>query len=93
MKMPIYLNKIKYQVRHYGKRKGLTVLKEKCSVHSSREVSIGNTLELLNDTRYNNNMLQRLKQEHKRSLGCEINIISVEPIVQCGYTNDRFKDT
>ena len=77
-------------MRHYGKRKGQTVLKEKCSEHNSREVSIGDTIELLNNPIYNNNMLKRLKQEHGKSLGCEIKVIDVTPIAQCGYSNDRF---
>ena len=36
-------------------------------------------------------MLGRLKNLHKKSLGCEIKIIGVSIITQCGYTNDRFK--
>jgi hypothetical protein len=61
-------------------------------VHSSREVSIGNTIEILNNPKYNSNMLNRLKREHKKRTGCEVKIIYVEPISQCGYTNNRFDD-
>lgn len=78
-------------MRYYGKKQGLTVLKEKCEEHSSREVCIGNTIELLNNPKYNSNTLNRLRREHKKRMGCEIKIINVESIVQCGYTNDRFK--
>ena len=67
-------------------------MKEKCEEHSSREVCIGNTIELLNDTKYNGRLLNALKREHKKRTGCEINITFVEPIAQCGYTNDRFDD-
>lgn len=37
-------------------------------------------------------MLNRLKREHKKRTGCEVKIIYVEPISQCGYTNNRFDD-
>jgi hypothetical protein len=77
-------------VRHYGKKKGQTVLKEKHSEHSSKEVSIGDTIELLNNTTYNNNMLNRLKRKHAKSMGCEVKVVDVAPITQCGYSNDRF---
>jgi hypothetical protein len=91
MKMPIFYNLVKYQVRHYGKKKGQTVLKEKHSEHSSKEVSIGDTIELLNNPIYNNNMLNRLKLKHGKRMGCEVKVIDVAPITQCGYSNDRFK--
>jgi hypothetical protein len=79
-------------VRYYGKKQGLTVLKEKCEEHSSREVTIGDTIDILNNPIYNSNMLNRLKREHKKRMGCEIKIIDVAPITQCGYTNDRFNN-
>ena len=79
-------------MRYYGKRRGQTVLKEKCEVHSSREVSIGDSVELLNNPVYNSNMLNRLKTEHQKREGCEIKVINVAPIAQCGYTNNRFEE-
>jgi len=79
-------------VRHYGKKLGKTVLKEKCLVFSNEEVCVGNTLDILNNIKYNTNMLNRLKNKHKKSLGCEVKIIGVSSISQCGYTNDRFEN-
>ena len=30
--------------------------------------------------------------ENEKNQGCELTITNVEPIVQCGFTNYRFKD-
>lgn len=90
-KMPICFNKLTYEIRYYGRRKGQTVLIDKAYTKTSREVCIGDTLELLNDSRYNTNLMTRLKDENKKTQGCEIKIISLEKITQCGYTQPRFK--
>mgnify|MGYP007032519165 CR=1 FL=1 len=92
--MPIYLNTLTYIVKPYGKRKGQTVLLEerRHTTRTSREVCIGNTLELVNDKMYNSYILGKLQRENKKTQGCEIEIIEVQPISQCGYTTKRFED-
>lgn len=90
--MPIYFNSLTYEVRQYGKRKNEIVLTDKVSVKTSREVCLGNTLEMLNDTEFNSYLVEGLKIRNGKSLGCEIKITNVEPISQCGYTTNRFKD-
>lgn len=90
-KMPICFNKVTYEIRYYGKRKGEKVLIDKPHKKTTREVCIGDTLELLNDSRYNVNLMTRLKSNNQKTQGCEIKIISLEKIAQCGYTQPRFK--
>ena len=90
-KMPIYFSELTYEIMHYGKRKGKTVLLDRKQTKSTREVHIGNTIEILNDRTYNDTTLSRLKRENAKSQGCEIKIVSLSTITQCGYTNSRFE--
>jgi|21_taG_2_1085346.scaffolds.fasta_scaffold24721_3 squalene cyclase len=90
--MPIYFSSVTYNIRHYGKRKGKKILLDKINTKTTNEVHIGNTVELLNNKKYNNRLLNSLKIENEKNQGCELTIINVEPIVQCGFTNYRFKD-
>ena len=88
----IYFNEITYKVIPYGKRKGERVLLEnKFQTKTSREVSIGNTLEDIKNTKYNSNLVSRLKDDYTKSNGCEIEFISVNPISEHGFTNYRFE--
>jgi len=89
--VPIYFNALTYQVRQYGKRKSEIVLIDKVSVKTSREICLGNTLDMLNDPELNEYLIGRLKTSSGKSLGCEVKITNVEPISQCGYTTKRFK--
>ena len=86
-------------IEDYAKYDGYIGVLKKCidkeivpELFKTRDLFIGNTIELLNDPKYNSNTLKRLKREHGKRTGCEINITFVEPIAQCGYTNDRFDD-
>ena len=89
--IPIYLNNLTYHVKQYGKRKGEIVIIDKVLVKTSIEICLGNTLDMLNNTEFNKYLIGRLKINNKKLLGCEIKIINVEPICQCGYTTKRFK--
>lgn len=89
--MPICFNKVTYEIRYYGKRKGEKVLINKPYKKNHKRSLYRNTLELLNDSRYNANLMTRLKSDNQKSQGCEIKIISLEQIAQCGYTQSRFK--
>ena len=91
-KMPIYLCVLKYKVKYYGKRKKEVVLLDKFDTKFSREVCLGNTLDVVNNKKYNEYMISRLENENAKSFGCEIEITSVEPVVQLGYTNNRFEE-
>ncbi len=88
--MPICFNKLTYEIRYYGKRRGERVLLDKVYKKTSREVCIGKTLELVNDSRYNANLMTRLRSSNQKTQGCEIKIISLENISQCGFTQPRF---
>ena len=90
MKMPIFLNKIHYHVRKYTKRQGVVSLSEKFTLNIKEEVCLGDSIEVLNNTVYNKSLLEKLTRYHFKGLGCEIEIVKVEPVVQCGFTNDRF---
>ena len=92
VKMPIYFSTLTYNIRYYGNKKGKLILRDKLITKSSREVHIGNTIELLNDRKYNNRLIETLKLENKKTQGCEINIVGVETIAQCGFTNSRFNE-
>tara|TARA_R100000988_G_C3974464_1_gene153306 strand:+ start:200 stop:496 length:297 start_codon:yes stop_codon:yes gene_type:complete len=91
-KMPIYFSSVTYDIKHYGKKKGKKVLLDKKQTKTTNEVHIGNTVELANDRKYNNRLLNSLTIENEKNQGCELTITNVEPIVQCGFTNYRFKD-
>ncbi len=53
---------------------------------TSREICIGDTVDILNDRKYNNNLMKRLYMENKGRMGCEIEITEVAPISQHGYS-------
>jgi hypothetical protein len=92
MKMPIYFNELTYEIRQYGKRRGIKILLDKKIIKTSREVSIGCDIPTLNNRKFNNRLLNALSETNGKSQGCVIKITNVEPIVQCGYTNNRFED-
>tara|TARA_R110002012_G_C11544740_1_gene601798 strand:+ start:425 stop:709 length:285 start_codon:yes stop_codon:yes gene_type:complete len=89
----IHFNEIVYKIIPYGKRKGEKVLlKDDYQTKTSREVSIGNTLEDIQNPKYNKNLLNRLKEGYTKINGCEIEFISVNPITEHGFTNYRFEE-
>lgn len=89
--MPIFLNSIEYTVRRYTSRKGELVLQDKAEKFKSEEVCIGNTIEEINNPKYNDYLKRRLEAKHSKTYGAEVYFDSVEPIVQCGNTTKRFK--
>jgi len=88
--MPIFFNTLTYSVRKYTKRKGEIVLQNKSEVFTSREVCIGKTMEDINNPKYNTYLKNRLESSYAKTYDSEVVFISVTPIVQCGYTTDRF---
>tara|TARA_R110002012_G_scaffold2179_1_gene10415 strand:- start:3510 stop:3806 length:297 start_codon:yes stop_codon:yes gene_type:complete len=90
--MPIYYSNVTYEIQHYGKKKGKKVLLDKKQTKTTNEVHIGNTVEMLNNKKYNNRLLNSLIIENEKSQGCRLIITKIEPIVQCGFTNYRFKN-
>lgn len=57
---------------------------------TSKEICIGDSVEILNNRKYNNNLIKRLHMENKGRLGCEIEITEVAPISQHGYSMVNF---
>jgi len=55
-------------------------------------VHIGNTIEILNNKKYNNRVLNMLVKENEKKHGCILSIVAIEPIAQCGFTNKRFDE-
>jgi hypothetical protein len=90
MKMPLYLCLVEYTYQKYRRAAKQVVLNKKKQKAKSEEVTIGNTLELLNDKRYNTNLMNRLGRKHAGALGCEITINKVTEIATLGKTIDRF---
>tara|TARA_R110002096_G_scaffold272843_10_gene466622 strand:+ start:1626 stop:1901 length:276 start_codon:yes stop_codon:yes gene_type:complete len=90
MKMPIYLNKLTYEIRKYTKRKNIITLSDKVNTNTSDEICLGNTVEILNNPIYNSYTLNKLNVKNTKGLGCEIKIVEVKTLTQHGFTNDRF---
>ena len=89
--MPIYFSKLTYSIKQYVKKNKKLVLSKPIN-KSSREVHIGNEIEILNDKKYNNRLLNVLHKENNKRHGCIVSIIGIETITQCGYTTKRFED-
>lgn len=86
----MYLCDVTYRVTRYGILKGIIKLQRKSLVKTTTEVCIGNDLETLRDVRYNEYLIGRLERESSKAYGCQIEILKVESIQQCGSTTDRF---
>lgn len=89
--MPIYFSTLTYRVTQYVKKNKKLEL-SKPYTRSSREVHIGNTIEVLNDKKYNNRVLNMLIKENEKKHGCILSIVAIETIAQCGFTNQRFDE-
>ena len=88
--MPIYLNKLTFKLKNYSLRKGVLYLQKKSKIYNIEKVCIGNTIEILNNPKYNNYMMRSLKFKYGKSHGCEIEITNVEEISYHGQTNQKF---
>ena len=90
--MEIHLNEITYNVIPYGKRNGQTVLLEnKTTTRVERYVCIGDELNIINDPKYNSNLLNTLKNLYSKGSGNKIEIIKSQSLSQHGFTNHRFE--
>lgn len=66
-------------------------MRDNYSERTSKQICIGDTVEIVNNKKYNNNLHKRLHMENKGRLGCEIEIIDVAPISQHGYSMVDFE--
>jgi len=73
-------------------KKGKVTLKPEGILITSREVCIGNSIDILNDKYWNANLFSRLYSEHTGKHGCEIKIESFDVISELGLTTNRFKE-
>ena len=90
MRMNMYLCRVDYTYQKYRRAAKEVVLNNKTQKSYSEEVCIGNTIELLNDPRYNQYLMGRLGASHSGALGSKIVITKVTEMVKLGLTNDRF---
>jgi hypothetical protein len=90
--MPIYYNKLTLRLRNYSIKKGELYLSKKSQQQTIESVCIGNTLETLNNKKYNSSLMKRLKERLCKKNGCEIEITKVETISHHGNTVQKFKD-
>ena len=67
-------------------------LQKKEQIFRFEKVCIGNTLDVIQDVKYNNNLHRSTKLKYGKSNGCEIEFISVEPIINLGMSNARFRE-
>lgn len=89
---PIFFLELNYTVKKYVMRKGKITLQPESVNFLSKEVCIGNSIDILNDTYWNANLFSRLISEHKGKHGCEIKIKSFDVISELGLTTNRFKE-
>lgn len=89
---PIYFLNLDYIVKKYVMKRGSLTLQPEGILFSSREVCIGNSIDILNNTYWNANLLSRLNSEHTGKHGCEIKIKSFDVISELGLTTNRFKE-
>jgi len=88
--MNMYLCRVDYTYQKYRRAAKEVVLNNKTQKSHSEEVCIGNTIELLNDPRYNQYLMGRLGTSHSGTLGSKIVITKVTELIKLGLTNDRF---
>ena len=67
-------------------------LQKKEHTYRFEKVCIGNTLDIIQDVKYNNNLHNSVKLKYGKNHGCEIEFKSVEPIVCLGMSNARFRE-
>lgn len=90
--MNIYLCRIEYTYQKYRRAANLVVLNNKTQKAWSEEVCIGNTIEQINDSRYNKYLMERIGMHNSSKLGSKIAITKVTEIAKLGLTNNRFQD-
>ena len=89
---PIYFLSITYTVKRYFMRNKKLELQHSTVFHTSDEVCIGNTVDVLNNEYWNRNLLNRLKKNHQSKNGIELEVYAVhKELSSNGYTTERFE--
>ncbi len=87
-KAPMFFNSITYSVKKYEMKRSVLTLQSVGTKLTSREVCIGDNLDILNDKYWNANLFSRLNSEHTGKHGCEISIILFDVISKLGFTTE-----
>lgn len=89
---PIYFLCIGYSIKKYVSKNKKIVLEKSTSWRIGNVVCIGNTVEMLNDEYWNNNLLSKLHEDNKSKHGCVIKVTMIhEELSANGYTTKRFE--